>query len=316
MPGAVMPNAQQIAVIDAILSIFETGTVTGSYGSVVFSPNDKGQLTYGKHQTTLTSGNLATLIQAYVDAAGAKFAGEMKPFLPALKAHDPKLNFNTFLKNLLRAAADDQVMRDVQDEFFIEVYRKPALTDGKKLGLTQPLSWCIRYDGQVHGSWGKIADQTNAEVGKISAANERDWMSTYVSLRRQWLANGDGDLPKTVYRMDAIRNLMDIDAWDLAMPLVVRDLEISTQTLAAPPPGVYSGPQPRSRVLDVATPIMLGLDVRLAQLALSRPGVGFDVAADGKFGKMSKQIVSDFQTSRGLPATGKVDVATFAALGL
>jgi chitosanase len=311
---AVKPNQTQIAVINAILSIFETGTVKGRYASVVFAEGDKGELTYGKHQTTLASGNLAKLVAKYVAAPGAVFAAELTRYVPDLQARLHQLNFDRYLKNLLRAAADDSTMRRVQDDFFSEEYQKPAFEDGDKMGLRDALSYCIRYDGQVHGSWGKIAKETDAEVGKIAEAGERTWVSTYVALRRQFLANGPGLLPKTVYRMDAFRGLIKMGAFDLALPLIVRDVEINSATLDAPPGDVFDGPAVGSREIKVASPAMRGLDVRRVQLALSRPGVGFDVDADGAFGKMSDFHVKNFQVSRGLTATGVVDSSTLDAL--
>ena len=44
--------------------------------------------------------------------------------------------------------------------------------------------------------------------------------------------------------------------------------------------------------------------------------LGFTVTADGSFGPGTKAAVQQFQTSKGLPATGVVDAATWKALGL
>jgi peptidoglycan hydrolase-like protein with peptidoglycan-binding domain len=49
------------------------------------------------------------------------------------------------------------------------------------------------------------------------------------------------------------------------------------------------------------------LQQRLIQL-------GYDVTADGSFGPGTKQAVIQFQTDKGLPATGVVDQATWNAL--
>ena len=42
--------------------------------------------------------------------------------------------------------------------------------------------------------------------------------------------------------------------------------------------------------------------------------LGYAVTADGSFGPGTKAAVIQFQTTRGLPATGTVDAATWAAL--
>jgi peptidoglycan hydrolase-like protein with peptidoglycan-binding domain len=44
--------------------------------------------------------------------------------------------------------------------------------------------------------------------------------------------------------------------------------------------------------------------------------LGYPVTADGSFGPGTKAAVIQFQTSKGLPATGVVDAATWKALGV
>ena len=110
----------QASVAKAIINIFETSAVLGEYSKVTLIPGDTGHLTSGRSQTTLGSGNLHKLIAAYVGRCGARFAADFEPFLPELEnpAPDFVLDTHTLFKNLLRAAADDPVMRDTQDEFF------------------------------------------------------------------------------------------------------------------------------------------------------------------------------------------------------
>lgn len=57
-----------------------------------------------------------------------------------------------------------------------------------------------------------------------------------------------------------------------------------------------------------------GADVRALQTALIAAGVTVPGGADGVFGPATRQAVSNFQSSRGLSATGEVDQATAAAL--
>jgi len=58
----------------------------------------------------------------------------------------------------------------------------------------------------------------------------------------------------------------------------------------------------------------IGEAVRTVQQALRRAGV--TVRADGVFGPKTRGAVTTFQTARGLAASGQVDLATAAALGL
>ena len=202
----------------------------------------------------------------------------------------------------MRASADDQVMRDLQDEFFDDVYFTPATKAAERMGIGSPLGQAIVYDSFVHGSWARIRDRVEATP---EALGERLWVDRYVTARRRWLeSHSRADLRTTVYRMDAFRRLIELDAWGLPLPLVVRGAEVSTTTLSGSPPGVFDGPQPGTRALSFTTSqtLMRGLDVRLVQLALSQRGA--DIVADGVFGRASSRCVADHQRTTGTPVSG------------
>lgn len=299
----------------AIVDIFETGSVRGRYGKVTLIPGDTGQLTFGRSQTTLTSGGLHELISRYVASSGARFGNDLAPFVPRLENHEEALNHERHFKNLLRASADDPVMRDTQDEFFDDRYWATAERIARRDDISEPLGLAVIYDSVVHGSWPLIRRRTRENHGKVDALGEKVWITRYVEERHSWLANHSrSDLRRTTYRMDALGRLIDQMQWPLELPLVVRGLEINDISLHANPPDSYDGPEPRSRVVAVTSPITRGLDVRLAQLALS--GLGYDVLADGMFGRVSRGIVQSFQTDHGLPASGALGIGEFEALGL
>jgi chitosanase len=294
----------------AIVNIFETSQVLGDYASVTVLAHDKGQLTYGRSQTTLGSGNLAKLIALYCGNAGARFSTRLARWLPALRDRDVALNRDERLKNVLRACADDPVMRDVQDAFFDQFYWAPAAHEAARLGARQPLSIAVVYDSHVHGAWAVVRDRTD-KGGAFKADTERDWMRRYVQARREWLATSTNlSLPPTVYRMDTFLRLMDQGYWGLQLPLLVRGEEISTLTLAGTPRGCYDGPEPGTRTLGVQAGLLRGLDARLLQLALS--DLGKDILADGVFGRTSATRVAEYQKDKGLPATGVADAALIA----
>jgi chitosanase len=304
-----MLTATQKKTAEAIVNVFETSEVLGRYGQVTLIAGDTGHLTYGRSQTTLSSGNLHTLLAMYCGNLGAVFGPRLAPFVPrmALPAPDLTLDDDGVLKNLLRAAADDPVMRDVQDAFFDLVYWQKAARAAALAGIVSPLGVAVVYDSIVHGSFNLIRQRTTAQVGTVAAAGEKVWVAAYVAARRQWLANHSRrDLRPTVYRPDAFRRLIDQDLWALELPLVVRGEEISAATLAAQPPGCYDGPLPGSRPLMLDTPIQRGLDVRRVQLGLST--AGHAILADGMWGRVSTRVLQDFQRARGLPATGVADV--------
>ena len=297
--------------IRALVNLFETGQVLGDYGSVTVIEGDTGHLTFGRSQTTL-AGNLHKLIAQYCANVGARFGPRLAEWLPRLEARDLTLDRDTKLHNVLRASADDPVMRETQDEFFDMTYFDPAVAAATRFGITEPLGVAVVYDSKVHGSWERIRDRV---PGKPPDRGERAWVRDYVAARRAWLAgNKRADLRATVYRMDACARLIEQDMWSLELPLVVRGAEISATTLAATPRGCYDGPPPGSRALavEVGRPLLRGLDVRLVQLGLSDRG--FDVLADGVFGRRSAEFVADYQRRRALPATGIADPALIMEL--
>jgi chitosanase len=305
------PTQKQTA--KAIVNIFETGSVLGDYGMVTLIEGDTGHLTFGRSQTTLGSGNLHKLLLEYCNNSGARFESLLKPFLPRFAARDFSLDREPHLHNILRASADDPVMRETQDGFFDQVYWQPAERVSALSGINTPLGVAVVYDSIVHGSIKLIRDRTNQFSGTLKNLGERAWITAYVRTRRQWLGNHPRkDLRPTVYRMEAFQRLIDLNLWGLELPLVVRGQEISAATLSATPPGCYDGPQPGTRTLAVESPLLRGLDVRLVQLRLSQKGV--DLHADGVFGTASLNGVKAYQAMLGLPVTGAVDLALIAEL--
>lgn len=304
---AMQLSATQAQAAKAIVNIFETGHVRGHYGMVTVLPGDTGRLTYGRAQTTLGSGNLHLLVQRYCAAVGSRFGARLRPWLPTLGSRSAAADHDGKLHNLLRACADDPVMRDVQDSFFDEVYWEPAVRAAMRLGIRSPLGVAVVYDSWVHGSWAALRDRTNAG-GVLGNVGEHEWVQRYVQLRRDWLKTHPNPLLRnTVYRMEAFLRLMEQDAWGLPLPLVVRGEEISLATLSATPPGCYEGPQPGSRILSIQSPLLRGQDVRLVQLALSDQGC--DVRADGIFGSATSRLIHAFQRTGDLPETGVADAA-------
>lgn len=313
-PAAALSDTQK-RTAHAIVNIFETGAVLGMYGQVTLIDGDSGHLTFGRSQTTLATGNLARLIGTYCDNAGARFGPRLKPYLPALRDRDVSLDHDTKLHNLLRATADDPVMRDTQDAFFDRTYWDPAAGEAAAMGIRTPLGVATVYDSVVHGSWSRLRAMTDEQAGTIGKLGEQGWIKAYIATRRSWLAShARPDLRPTVYRMDVLGGLANQDRWALELPLLVRDHEISEVSLAARPPGCYDGPAVGSRVLAVATPFARGADVRLVQLGLS--DAGLPIKADGVFGSSSSQVVKQFQQAQGLPVTGVADIGLIARLAV
>jgi chitosanase len=226
-------NELQKRTAQAIVNIFETGRALGEYGQVTVLAGDAGQLSYGRSQTTLSSGNLYLLIKSYCELPEAAFAVPLRPCLARLESRDASLNHDQDFRSMLRAAGDDPVMRACQDAFFDRFYWAPAVSAAESLEVTSALGVTTIYDSKVHGSWSRMRNRTIDAIGRPAERDEKEWIATYIATRRHWLANhSNALLRKTVYRMDALQSLLDAGAWALPLPLTVRGITITETALS------------------------------------------------------------------------------------
>lgn len=300
-----MINKQQKQTAQAIVNIFETDSVLGNYSTVTVLKGDPGHLTFGRSQTTLASGNLFILIERYCQTDGARYSEHLQKYLAPLENRNILLDHDSYLKNLLRTTADDPVMLKVQDEFFEEVYWQLALRRASNQNITSALGVAIVYDSTIHGSWDFMRHRTNRIQGRIENLGEESWLKSYVLTRLDWLANHRIKiLNKTTYRMHTFVDMIAESFWGLPLPQVVRDHEVSEQTLNASPRGSFALPQAGSRTLKLNSPLLRGLDVREMQLALSAKG--YDIKADGWFGRGTRRLLIQCQTDTGQTNNGEL----------
>lgn len=229
----------QKRTIQAIVNVFETGKPAGDYANVTLLPGDPGHLTYGRSQTTLSSGGLWQLVEAYCAAAAGKLPEDLLAYLPRLEARDVTLDQDARFRALLRDAGADAVMQRVQDQFFDRAYWDPALVASRGFGLSSALGAAVVYDSFIHGAWARLRDATTARVGLPSAAkpsgaatDERAWVREYVALRRDWLAaHPNPVLRRAVYRMDTFATLIQAGNWALALPVLAHGVLIDEDAL-------------------------------------------------------------------------------------
>lgn len=286
---------------EAIVQIFETSKVRGDYGKVTLIPDDPGHLTYGKAQCTLTSGTLFQLIKQYCDDGTGAFVTELDPYLERLQEKDLSLDGDTHFKTVLRQSGDEPNMQRVQDSFFDRIYYSVARKSWEQNGFKTALAYSVRCDAQIHGSWAIVRDITVAKYGTVAEIGETAWITSYVRVRRNWLAtHAIKVLHGTVYRMDEYLKIIGANAWDLPLPLIIRGCRIDEQSLA----GVTSVVR---RVLKLTSPMMQGEDVRELQTKLGVP-------TDGAFGPGTQAAVQQFQMSKQVVADGVVGPKTWSLL--
>jgi chitosanase len=232
-------TSEQKHAIDCILAIFETGRVptAASYSTCTILEDGAG-ISYGKHQCTDHSGSLDAVVKRYIKKGG-RLAKDLESCLPLLAANastkvPPKGPWGADITNLvklLKDAGSDPLMREAQDEIFDEIYFTPALNHAKDAGLTTALGLLVVYDTCIHSGPGRVATHRAAfpESSPKNGGDEKAWVKAYISVRRAWLAANKNKLvQRTVYRQDAMLELVKADNWDLKLPIAVRGVKISS----------------------------------------------------------------------------------------
>jgi chitosanase len=298
----------------AMVNIFETGKAAGDYGRVTVVAGDAGHLTYGRSQTTLASGNLYLLIRNYCDCPGATLSRELSSYLDRLKALDFSLDNDMNLRMLLKEAGSDPVMHTAQDDFFDVAYWQPSVDAAEALGIQKALGVAVVYDSHVHGAWGRIRDLVNQQSGVLSAIGETVWITNFVDARKNYLLGRPDPLPRTIYRMDTFRGLIDENKWDLPLPFAVRGITLDQSIGDDMRPVPFSAEEGTERILHLVRPYLTGDDVTRLQRALNDKG--FPNIPDGVYGPLTESLVRSFQSANGLTPDGIVGPATRSRLNL
>jgi chitosanase len=311
-------NDQQKKIAQAIVNVFETGSVAGRYDSLTLLAGDAGHLTYGRSQTTLGSGNLYLLLKAYCEAADAQYASVLLPFLPRFQQMDLTLDTDMALRGILREAGNDPVMRSQQDAFFDRAYFAPSNKAAVAASLQTALSQAVTYDSFIQGGWPRVSGKVNVALGTVQGAvTEQQWIGSYVQARKAWLASLKDPLPKTVYRMDSFQQLITDGNWELTLPMTVHGVQITDTALTnggAEQPVRAAVVDAAHPILELTTPYTAGADVVALQKALTANGA--NAGGDGVFGPLTNVVVKQFQRSRGLKDDGVVGPQTWQELGV
>jgi chitosanase len=298
-------NELQQTTARAIVNVFETGRIAGNYAALAVLKGDSGHLSYGRSQAALGSGVLFQLLDSYCQQPGAKYAGQLQPYLPRFKAKDVTLDTDDALKSLLKSAAtDDPVMRLTQDQFFDRSYLAPACNDAAALGIVEPLGAAVIYDSRIQGGWPLLKQRT----GPVSPRGSKDWVQRYIGVRKAWLSSLAPPLPSTVYRMDSFDSLAKLGKWNLDLPITVHGITITPEALAGDAPL-----QGQPRTLRLVTPYLRGGDVTALQQALQQRGS--PITPDGVYGAFTAKLVEQWQRTHAITEDG-AGTLTRRSLGL
>lgn len=229
-----MVTQAQRRVIDAIVSIHETGRVPGpeAYSTVTILKDGAG-ISYGKHQATDRSDSLDAVVMRYLDLGGVQ-ADALRPFLGDLdgdlSSTSPTSTRVTSLMSILKVAGLDPLMRRAQDEVFDELYWRPAEGRCQSMRLVLPLSYLAVYDCAIHSGPGRVDSLRRRFAARPPAGGgtEEAWTEAFIQARRAWLLESSNPLVrKTIYRCDGLLGLIKAGSWQLQTPMTYRGVKVA-----------------------------------------------------------------------------------------
>jgi hypothetical protein len=239
-----MPEAWRRTIF-AITSVFETGTPEGN--PAAYQTYDAGIISYGRHQATLSSGNLGRVVQAYVQRSSSPTSQALQQeYLQRLLNRDNSLRQDGRLRDLLISAAGEAAMHEAQEMVFAQNFYQPSIESARHYRLNTPLGLACLYDTRIQGGIDIVANRTRdrlgglpGDIGKDSnPIREADWLLVFLDereirllrLANQAAARGDqvnaNALRISTFRVEELRKLLLAGNLDLAGELVMRGQRI------------------------------------------------------------------------------------------
>ena len=228
------PEARRVA--EAITSVFENSTPQLQYGYSAVLDDGRG-ITAGRAGFTSATGDLVVVVRRYIEM---KPSSPLAPFLPVLEDLDAVKSDDTSalsgFEAAWRIAAEDPVMRAVQDGVVNELYYNPAMGYAASLGAVLPLTLASLYDTIIQHGNGSDPDGLAALIAETNSAagitlpvgvNEMRWLEVFLSVRKQHLLHSFAPETRTVWaasagRCDALVDLAAQSEWALDAPVRLR----------------------------------------------------------------------------------------------
>lgn len=210
----------------AMTMIHDTGKPR-NYTAVYVIDNN---LYYGA-ASSLSNRTLGDLLHRYADSPNARFAAQVREYLPRLQARDTTLVGDIdFKKLLVRVAGEDPVMTRLQDQMLQDGYFEPARKECTDIGIASALGYALIADTYTQGGYRSIKQATTQALDgtPITGIDEHDWLREFAKQRVARMASlqvsdavRKSVQEQTRRRTDTYTKLMDMNKWDLAAPVPV-----------------------------------------------------------------------------------------------
>jgi hypothetical protein len=225
-PAETPPSTSQETIDDETRIRKAAFAVTAAFeghGYTAYQNYDRGIISYGRFQFAL-NGGLGSVVERYLMRSNTDTAVQLRPYLPRIKAVDESLRHDIRLRDLLIAAASEEVMRNVQDEVATENYWNRVMDlSVRPRGLQSPLALAMLFDigiqyGIMHSLLGMAEDDLKvprkSRVGE-NGITEQQLIAQVAERRRRGLyAQAEQqNLPGLKPRADFWVNLIQQNDW-------------------------------------------------------------------------------------------------------
>jgi N-acetyl-anhydromuramyl-L-alanine amidase AmpD/LysM repeat protein len=136
-----------------------TGTFEGGKATT-YQNRDSGIVSYGKHQATLASGTLHTILERYIKRSTGNAALLLVGYMEKVKKKDSSLRTDAGFKRALLEAGSDPLMGLIQDEVFAQKFWPVAVQGAKNDKLQSPLALAMYYDTNIQGGLADVRTAT------------------------------------------------------------------------------------------------------------------------------------------------------------
>jgi chitosanase len=235
-PGATVGQGRDVdQVIGQMVSVFENSTPEIQYAYVEDLDDGRGY-TAGRAGFCTACGDLLTVVKTYTAQVPDNPLARYLPTLTKLAASsDDSTEGLSGFENAWRAAAEDPVFRQVQDQVTDTLYYAPARKIAQDNGVRSALGLAILVDTAVEQGTDTDPDGLPAMVTKTNAAvsgtpadgvDETTWLRGFLAVRRATLEHPSSSDTTNVWkesvgRVDALAALLDAGNLDLETPFTI-----------------------------------------------------------------------------------------------